>query len=89
MADEGDLWMFHIDLPPKVHPTEAVDHISLSVLGNFVCVTGHRELEGRVRDITSPFILVPSDLIMYFFVRCAGRVQLVQRPREKTTSARQ
>jgi len=80
IADEGDLWMFHIDFPPKIHPTKAVDHIPLPVLGNRVRVTGHGELEGCIRDITRPFIMVPSDLLVYFFVRCARGVQLAQRP---------
>jgi len=83
MANEGDLWMFHIDPPLEIHPTEAVDHVPLPVLGNCVCVAGHGELEGCVWDITRPFIPVPSDLIVYFFVRLAGGIQLIQGPGEK------
>lgn len=76
MADERNLWMFHIDFSSKIHPTKAVDHFSLPVLGNLVCVTSHGELEGCVRDITGPFIVVSPDLFMYFFVRGARGVQL-------------
>jgi len=85
MAHEGDLWMFHIDFAPKIHPTKAVYHIPLTVLGNRVRVSGHGELEGCIRDITRPFTMVPSDLLVYFFVRCARGVQFAQRP-EKIAS---
>lgn len=46
VTDKGNFWMFHVDLPPKVHPTEAVYHVSLPVLGDGVCVTGNGELKG-------------------------------------------
>ena len=83
VADESDLWMFHINPPLEIHPTETVDHIPLPVLGNCIRVAGHGELESCVRDITRPFILVLSYLIVYIFVRRAGGVQFIQRPGQK------
>ena len=78
VAGEGNLWMFHINFSSKIHPAKAVDHFSLSVLRDLVCVTRHGELEGCVRDVTGPFIMVPPDLFMYLFVRRARGVQLAQ-----------
>jgi len=80
VADEGDFWAFHIDPPSEIHPTETVNHVSLPVLGNCICVAGHGELEGCIRDITGPFILVALDLIVYFFVRRSRSIQFVQGP---------
>jgi hypothetical protein len=74
VTDEGNFWVFHIDFPSKIHPTEAVDHVSLPVLRDRVCIAGDRELEGRVWDVTRPFIMVPSNLLMYFFICCARGV---------------
>lgn len=74
MTEEGHLRVFHINFPPKTHPTEAVDHISLPVLGNGVCVTSNGELKGRIRDVMKPFITVETDLFMNLLVRCSRGV---------------
>jgi len=75
VTDKGNLRMFHIDFSSKIHPTEAVDHFPLPFLGNRVCVASHGELEGCVRYITRPFIMVASGLLVYFFVRRARGIQ--------------
>lgn len=80
VTDEGDLWVFHIDLPAKIHPTETIDNVSLPVLRNRVCITSNGELKGCLRDIMGPFIKVSPGLLVYFFVRCARGVQFAYRP---------
>lgn len=83
VTDEGNLWSFHINSSLKIHPMKAVDYFPLPVLGDRVCITGHGKLEGCVRNIARPFVMVSSDLFMYLFVRCARSVQLGHRPRGK------
>lgn len=77
--------MFHIDFSLKIHPAKAVDHFSLPLLGNCVRVACNGELEGCVRDITRPFIVVSPSFLMYLFVRGTRGVQLAQRPEKKKT----
>ena len=83
VTDEGDLRMFHVYLSSKAHPTEAVDHVSLPVLGYRVCITGNRELEGCVWDVMGPCIMVQFDLLVYFFVCSTRGIQLAHGPGER------
>lgn len=88
VTNEGHVWMFHVNLSSKIHPTEAIDYISLPVLGNGVCVTGDRELEGRVWDVARPFILVQSNLLMNFFICCARGIEFAYRLYQNASSGK-
>ena len=74
MTDKGHLRVSHIDFPSKIHPTETVNHISLPVLGNGVCVTSDGKLKGCVWDVMRPFVAVEVDLFMYLLVCCSRGV---------------